>query len=382
MKIAIVGGGPAGLYFARLVKRQSPDVQIDIFEQNPASATYGFGVTLAGDARSRLSKIDGEAIQRLEDRMVFGNEQAIILNGESWLLKYGGSGGAIARLELLEVMEELCRDVGLAVDHEKRIENPDDLAGYDLIVGADGANSVVRRIWEDDFAPQRRPLGNRFAWYGVGKALKPNALSFRMAEGGCFVAHYYAYSKDRSTVVAECDERTWTEAGLDRMSNAERKAMFERIFAEELEGEKLLENKSEWRQFEAVVVDNWHRGNAVLIGDALRVAHFAIGSGTRLAMDDALDLAEALREYGSDVQAVLAAYVARRKPTRDLFTHATVTSFEWYENMREHMTAELGDFIYGFLTRTGRIDDERMKRYVPDFYEKYVAGRAGARKAG
>ena len=187
---------------------------------------------------------------------------------------------------------------------------------------------------------------------------------------------------DRSTVVAECDARTWTEAGLDRMSNAERKAMFERIFAEELEGETLLENKSEWRQFQAVTVDNWHHGNAVLIGDALRVAHFAIGSGTRLAMDDALDLADALREHGDDVPAIQAGYVQRRKPTRDLFTHATVTSFEWYEEMRGHMKAELGDFIYGFLTRTGRINDERMKRYVPDFHEKYIVGRADKRKAG
>lgn len=377
----MVGGGPAGLFFARLARRQNATHQIDVFEQNPASATYGFGVTLAGDARNRLAKVDPEVTRRLEARMIFGNEQAIIRDGESWLVRYAASGGAIARLELLEVMEALCREVGLDVNHERRIETRDDLAGYDLIVGADGANSIVRGFWEDGFAPRRRKLGNRFAWYGVGKALKPNALSFRMAEGGCFIAHYYAYADGLSTFVAECDARSWDEAGLGAMTDAERKALMEKIFAKELEGERLLENKSVWRRFEAAVAETWSVGNAVLIGDALRVAHFSIGSGTRLAMDDALDLAHALGEHPDDVAALIDAYVARRKPTRDLFTEATVRSFEWYEDARARMKAPIGDFIHDFLTRTGRVDDERLKRYAPDFYRRWRAERDQAADA-
>lgn len=373
MKIAIVGGGPSGLFFARLVRRHDPSIAIDIFEQNPEKATYGFGVTLAGPARDRLHRVDSEVHDRLAERMVFNNVQGISIDDERILVRYANSGGAIERLQLLEVLESLCREVGLKPAHNRRIETEADLDGYDLIVGADGANSVIRGLWEDQFKPKSRLLGNRFAWYGVNKALTPNALAFRNADGGVFVGHYYAYTDSKSTFVAECDDSTWSEAGLDRMSDTERKALIERIFATELEGETLQENKSTWRQFNATTVENWSHGRAVLIGDALRVAHFSIGSGTRLAMDDAMALFEALTEHGSDVPALTASYAARRKKTRDLFTSATVRSFDWYENMRQHMTADIDSFVHAFLTRTGRVDDERLKSYAPDFYARYVA---------
>lgn len=373
MKIAVVGGGPAGLFFARLVRRHNPAIEIDIFEQNPEAATYGFGVTLAGAARNRLHDADAEVHDRLAERMVFNNVQGISVDDERILVRYAHSGGAIERLQLLEVLETLCREVGVETRHEKRIESVSDLDGYDLIVGADGANSVVRWLWEDKFSPNRKLLGNRFAWYGVNKALKPNALAFRHAEGGVFCGHYYAYTDSKSTFVAECDARSWTEAGLDRMTDTERKTMMERVFETELEGELLQENKSAWRQFNAITVNNWYHDRAVLIGDALRVAHYSIGSGTRLAMDDALALFKALAEHGEDVPAVLSSYVTKRKKTRDLFTSATVRSFEWYEEFRTHMRADLDDFVRGFLTRTGRVDDERLKSYAPGFHERYIA---------
>ncbi|WP_372603803.1 FAD-dependent monooxygenase [Actibacterium sp.] len=381
MKIAIVGGGPAGLFLGRLIRRNDPSIEIDIFEQNPEKATYGFGVTLAGDARQRLANIDAEVIQRLSERMVFNTVQGISLQDERLLLRYANSGGAIERLQLLEVLGELCRDVGLEVQYGKRIDSEADLAEYDLVVGADGANSAVRGLWENSFRPRHRLLGNRFAWYGVNKALMPNALSFRNADGGCYIGHYYAYTADKSTFVAECDARTWTECGFDRMSDDERKARIEQIFDIELEGEKLQENKSVWRQFDAITVENWHHGKAVLIGDALRVAHFSIGSGTRLAMDDALALFEAIVEHGSDIEALKASYVERRKPTRDLFTVATVKSFEWYEDVRQHMHTDLADFAHAFLKRTGRVDDERLKTYAPEFHYRYIARQAAEQSA-
>jgi 2-polyprenyl-6-methoxyphenol hydroxylase-like FAD-dependent oxidoreductase len=375
MKIAIVGGGPAGLFFARLVRRHDPSIEIDIFEQNPENATYGFGVTLAGPARDRLRQADAEVHDRLAERMVFNHVQGISIDDERILVRYAHSGGAIERLQLLEVLETLCRDVGLHVSHENRIGSEADLAAYDLVVGSDGANSIVREFWDPHFGTKSRVLGNRFAWYGVDKALTPNALAFRHAEGGVFVAHYYAYTENKSTFVAECDARTWEDAGLDQMSDAERKALMERIFETELEGEELRENKSVWRQFNATTVDDWSHDRAVLIGDALRVAHYSIGSGTRLAMDDALALFEAFVDQKQDIPATLAAYVDTRRKTRDLFTSATVKSFEWYEDMRAHMQSGLDDFVHGFLTRTGRVDDDRLKSYAPDFYERYVAQR-------
>lgn len=382
MKIAVVGGGPAGLFFARLVRRHDPSIGIDIFEQNPESATYGFGVTLAGRARDRLRAADAEVHDRLAERMVFNDVQAFIIDGNAVQVRYSQAGGAIERLQLLEVLGELCAEVDLEPQYEARIDSAEALEDYDLIVGADGANSIVRQLWSEGFQPNQRELGNRFAWYGVNRALKPNALAFRHAEGGVFCGHYYAYTEHKSTFVAECDARTWMDAGLDQMTDAERRELIERIFEIELEGEKLLENHSIWRQFNAKTVENWSQDRAVLIGDALRVAHYSIGSGTRLAMDDALALFEALVHHGSNVPALLADYMERRKETRDLFTGATIKSFEWYEDMRHHMRKPLEDFTHSFLTRTGRVDDARLETYAPDFYQRYVASREAQQAAG
>jgi 2-polyprenyl-6-methoxyphenol hydroxylase-like FAD-dependent oxidoreductase len=384
MRIAIVGAGPAGLFLARLIKKTMPETQVEMFEQNPRNATYGFGVTLAGAARARLGEVDPEVQARLEEAMVFNSTQAIVLDDESILLKYAGAGGAIERLNLLTILERLCEEVGITPRYETRVNAKSDLKAwglpsesgdYDLIVGADGANSAVRATMGSGFRMITRTLGNRFVWYGVGKALSPNALVFRHYQGGVFIAHYYAYTANMSTFVAECDADTWTRCGLDKMTDAERKALIEDIFSPELEGETLLENKSIWRQFTAQVAEDWSCGNAVLIGDALRVAHFSIGSGTRLAMDDALALHDALVGCEGDIPAALAAYEADRRPNRDLFTEATEKSIEWYENIADRMQTDVASFAHDFLTRTGRVDDKRLERYAPEFYRDHVAPR-------
>ena len=377
MRIAVVGGGPAGLFFARLVKRRSPSYDVRIFEQNPENATYGFGVTLAGSARTRLNRNDPSLLERLAASMIFNDEQAIVLNGDRVVLRYAAKGGAIPRLSLLRILEEACAEVGLTIEHERRVETREDLDGFDLVVAADGANSAIRGLYAEEFGVHTRPLGNRFAWYGVGRELKPNALVFKEIEGGCYVAHYYAYSLDMSTFVAECDEATWTRGGFSSLTDDERKRLFESRFADELDGAPLVENKSVWRNFQAITSDRWFHGKTVLIGDALRVAHPSIGSGTRLAMDDAAALADALAACCDDVPSALRLYVENRKPTRDLFTDATVRSFEWYEGVRKAMQVRsASDFALDFLTRTGRIDAERLKDYVPGFYRDHVAPAA------
>ena len=375
MKIVVIGGGPAGLYFARLMKRRDPRHDILVIEQNPSDATYGFGVTLGGPARERMKAADPELHSRLAEVMLFNNKQRICLDNEGILVEYSASGGAIARLQLLQILQESCLALGITLQHDRRVENLDEFEGFDLIVGADGTNSVVRNSHPDRFQTRSYVLKNRFVWYGVRKRLYPNALVFRHALNGVFVAHYYGYRHDMSTFVAECDGPTWADSGFDRMSDAERKATIEKMFARELDGELLVENKSIWRTFSGVVNDSWSHRNMVLIGDALRSAHFSIGSGTRLAMEDALALFEAFGEYGEDIEAAFAQYFKVRKPVRELFGEATERSFNWYENVRAAMRTEVWEFAHDFLTRTGRVNDERLKEYAPQFYIDYMRRR-------
>jgi 2-polyprenyl-6-methoxyphenol hydroxylase-like FAD-dependent oxidoreductase len=371
VKIAIIGGGPAGLYFARLIKRGRLADDVIVVEQNARDATYGFGVTLGGSARERMRRIDSGVHDRLAEAMVFNNQQIIRLDSDEVLLEYSNSGGAIARLQLLNLLQAACGDVGVRLRHDVRIEDMRQFADADLIVAADGVNSVVRFKLGKEFGMHSYFLHNRFAWYGVGRAMKPNALVFRRAHGGVFVAHYYAYTSTMSTFVAECDGETWTNCGLAGMSDAARREMIEKIFAPELEDSPLIDNKSDWRNFNVVTNERWTHDNIVLLGDAQRSAHFSIGSGTRLAMDDAASLFQALTEVGDDVRAALARFVEIRKPVRDQFGSAAERSFNWYENVRAAMDAPVMDFTYDFLTRTGRVDDVRLKDYVPAFYRDY-----------
>jgi 2-polyprenyl-6-methoxyphenol hydroxylase-like FAD-dependent oxidoreductase len=371
MKIAVIGGGPGGLYFARLVKRHRPADEVVVIEQNPRDATYGFGVTLGGPARERMKRTDPEVQEKLSDVMVFNDKQNIHLNGDDVLLQYAASGGAIERLQLLNILQAACEEVGVTLRHNERITRVRDVEGFDLIVGADGVNSVVRGEFSSEFGTGSYFLNNRFAWYGVGRAMTPNALVFRQAEGGTFVAHYYAYTPVMSTFVAECDGTTWQTCGLDRMNDDERRRLVEGIFAPELGGASLIDNKSVWRSFNVITNERWTHRNVVLLGDALRSAHFSIGSGTRLAMDDAASLFEAVRKAGDDVTTALARYVAIRRPIRDQFGTAAERSFRWYENMGEVMNAPAIEFTYNFMTRTGRVDDARLKDYAPGFYRQY-----------
>jgi 2-polyprenyl-6-methoxyphenol hydroxylase-like FAD-dependent oxidoreductase len=296
MKIAVIGGGPAGLYFSRLVRLHLPVHQVDVFEQNPPNATWGFGVGLGGKARDRIAAIDPDVHDRITRAMVFHNQQRIHLNGADILVEYASDGGAIERLDLLKILNAACESVGVRVGYNFRIESINQFKDYDLIVGADGVNSVVRRMKRDAFGTQIRTLTNFFAWYGVGRAMRPSSLVFRQTAEGRFVGHYYPYTNSMSTFVAECDAATWKSAGLYDMNDDQRRSFMEKVFAPELMGDPLIDNRSIWRNFPVITNKAWSVGNIVLIGDALMSAHFSIGSGTRLSMDDAAALFDALRQ--------------------------------------------------------------------------------------
>lgn len=370
MKIAVIGGGPAGLYFSRLVGLHLPGHRVDVFEQNPPNATWGFGVGLGGKARDRIRTIDPDVHDRISRAMVFQNRQRIHLNGSNILVEYASDGGAIERLDLLKILHAACESVGVKVKYDCRIESLDQFRDYDLIVGADGVNSVVRRLNPAAFGTQIRTLTNFFAWYGVRRAMRPSSLVFRQTTDGRFVGHYYAYTNAMSTFVAECDAATWKSAGLDAMNDDQRRTYMEKVFAPELAGDPLVDNRSVWRNFPVITNKSWAVGNVVLIGDALMSAHFSIGSGTRLSMDDAAALFEAIKQT-KDVSSAIARFDEIRRPWREQFGAAAEKSFNWYERLEEVMQQEPIDFVYDFLTRTRRIDDARLAAYAPNFFKMY-----------
>jgi len=375
MKVAIIGGGPSGLFLSILLKERLAGVDIDVYEQNPEDATFGFGVVLADTGLSNLRAASPTVVDRLAKAMRFNDQHAIVCHEQPIVMKKpGAGGGAIPRISLLAVLQERARELGVRIAYNHRIA---DFAAIeaDLIVGADGINSQLRTANEAGFGTTRRTLTNHFAWFGVEKPFPSPALVFRKYEGGYFVAHYYPYSDSMSTFVAECDHQTWLDFGMEDMSAEARQALFETVFAPELDGYRLVSNNSAWRQFPVIVNTNWHVGNQVLIGDALTSAHFSIGSGTRIAMEDAMALADAIVAHPADVEAALRQYETVRKPEKAKLISASEASYNWYERIREWMDLPTPhEFVFRFMTRTGRVDVERLRAQFPALVAELAAG--------
>jgi 2-polyprenyl-6-methoxyphenol hydroxylase-like FAD-dependent oxidoreductase len=380
MKVAIIGGGPSGLYLGILLKRRAPDWTVEVIEQNEANATFGFGVVLADTGLQQLRAVDEASCEAMVAAMHWNSSQEIVQAETPIRVGKEAKGGAIARLDLLSILQAQAGAAGVRMHFGGRIGNVGDLARHglddaDVVVGADGVNSTLRAEFQDAFGMTRRVLTNHFAWYGTRRVFERPALVFRKWQGGHFVAHYYPYTDSMSTFVAECDDGTWQRCGLDAMDDGARQALFETIFAKELAGEPLLSNNSIWRQFPVIRNAHWHcHDRYVLIGDALASAHFSIGSGTRIAMTDSIALTEALLAHPEDVGAALRAYQQAHAPQKAKLIDASERSFDWYERIAEWMDCySPEEFVYRFMTRTGRIDDERLRRAFPELMERLAA---------
>ncbi|MFA5902133.1 MAG: FAD-dependent monooxygenase [Hyphomicrobium sp.] len=384
MRIAVLGGGPGGLYFAYLWKRRHPDAQVDLFEQNPAGATWGFGVVFSEQALEFLRADDPETVDAIAPHMESWKNITLNLRGEA--IDIDGVGfAAIGRLELLNILQARVRAVGVTVHYETQIQSIDQLAGYDLIVAADGLNSLVRRTFEGDFGTSVSYSSNKFAWYGTSKRFETLSQTFVETDLGAFNAHHYRYSKTMSTFLVECDRATWQRYDFANKSMEESKAICERVFARTLDGHPLVSNKSVWRNFPWLWNEHWSFKNMVLIGDALHTAHFSIGSGTRLAIEDGIALFKALEAEPGDIPAALARYEADRKPIVKKLVAAARTSADWYEKFSEHMKLDLMDFGFSYITRSGRIDLQRLRAMAPAFMARYGAWsqrQASGRAAG
>jgi 2-polyprenyl-6-methoxyphenol hydroxylase-like FAD-dependent oxidoreductase len=372
MRVAVLGGGPAGLYFAYLWRRRRPESDVVLFEQNPANATWGFGVVFSERALDFLRADDPETADAIVPEMQAWQDMTLVHRGERVTID-GVGFSAIGRLDLLLLLQRRAAAVGAALHFDTVVRNVDELEGFDLIVAADGLNSLVRRAHEGDFKTSLSYLDNKFVWFGTTKPFDTLTQTFVENELGFFNAHHYRYSPAMSTFIVECDRDTWLRAGFDRKTPEEARVICETAFAETLEGHPLVSNKSVWRNFPWLWNERWFFRNMVLVGDALHTAHFSIGSGTRLALEDVITLVKALDEETADLPAALARYQHARKQVVDKLVRASKTSAAWYERFPEHMRLAPYDLAMSYITRSGRVDHDRLAAMSPRFMTAYDA---------
>jgi 2-polyprenyl-6-methoxyphenol hydroxylase-like FAD-dependent oxidoreductase len=365
VKIKIIGAGPAGLYFAALMKRHDPGHEITIYERSRRDATWGFGVVFSDRALEFLRADEEELYQYLTPHMETWPNLTLQVNDTR--IPISGNGfAAVGRLQMLNLMYDYVEKLGIGIEFQTEIESLEPLQDAELIVGANGAFSWVRAKNEDKFGTRCDWRSNRFIWWGTSKAFDSLSLTFRETDHGVFCAHHYRYSPDASTFLVEVQDDTWMRAGFDRMNPEDTIRYCEKVFAKDLDGHPIASNNSYWRQFPSIWNEHWSFDKVVLLGDALRTAHFSIGSGTRLAMEDSVALFKAFKEQGDDVKAALAKFQELRLPPMKKIWDAANVSLRWYERMDQNMKAMTPiEFAYSYMTRTGRVDHAEVRRRDP-----------------
>ncbi|MDQ1078783.1 bifunctional salicylyl-CoA 5-hydroxylase/oxidoreductase [Pseudoroseomonas cervicalis] len=364
MRIAVIGGGPAGLYFAILIKRDRPEAQVTVVERNQADDTFGFGVVFSDQTLDAFAAADEPSYRAITGAFAYWDDIEIQAKGATH--RIGGNGFCgCSRRTLLLLLQQRAREVGVELVFGREAQ-PEDFPDADLIVVADGINSPVRERFADHFQPSIDLRPNRFAWMGSTRPFDAFTFFFKETEAGIFIAHCYQYEANASTWVLETDPETFARAGLADMDEAQSAAYLEKVFEEELQGHRLLTNRSLWRRFPALRCARWVKGNMVLLGDAKASAHFSIGSGTKLAMEDAIGLHAAFMA-GGDVATCLARYETARRTEVEKTQHAADVSLVWFEHVKRFWHMPPTQFAFGVMTRSKAITWENLALRAPDF---------------
>jgi anthraniloyl-CoA monooxygenase len=372
MKIDIIGGGPAGLYFAILMKQAKPSHDITIYERNGPDDTFGWGVVFSGKTLANLHGADGDSHAEIT-RAFAAWDNVDVVHRDQKISIHGTSFSGIARIQLLHILQQRGRDLNIPLKFRTEVNDIQGLAGdCDLLLGADGVNSTVRQAFSGRFQPSLDIRPNKYIWYGTNHLFHGLTLTFRENQAGVFAAHSYKFNRTTSTFIVECDQETWNRAGFSNMPETETRAYLEDVFRDDLDGHPLLSNNSKWINFVLVKSGHWHHRNVALLGDALHTAHFSIGSGTKLAMEDAVGLKQCF-DGASEVSAALQRFEKVRKPVIEEYQAAAYDSMVWFENARDYMHLSPIELAYVLMTRSGRVDDEALRRRDPEFVANYEA---------
>ena len=371
-KINIIGGGPAGLYFAILMKEINPDTEINVIERNDEDDIVGWGIVLNLGTLDLLKKCDLESYEGIIEKArhwsdvdIFHKDQKITVHGKEYI--------SLSRMMLLTALRKRCKTLNIDIQYGQAMTNVDEYLDCDLLVGADGAYSLVRETFKEQFKPSIDMRKNKFTWLGTNKIFDTITHVFKNTPDGVFTAEGYGYSDTHSTFIPTCAESTWVKAGFENMSSEETLAYLSDVFKDELCGHPLLGDRSVvWNNFPLIKNENWVCSKVLLLGDALHTAHFSIGSGTRLGLEDAIVASKSINEQ-DDLNTALTEFEKSRRPFMERYQDVAFESLQWFENVDNLIDLELVPFAFEVMTRSNKLGIRSLKLQDPEFVKLYMS---------
>ena len=364
MRYAVLGGGPSGLYFALLAKKSNPSDEVLVVERNPPDATFGWGVVFSEETLGALRDADYETYTEIGESFARWNAIDIYYH-DTKIRSRGHVFTGISRKVLLNILQRRCRALGVRLEFEREVRDLAEFEGADLIVGADGINGLVRRTYGEFFKPQIAMHPTKYVWFGSDMPLDAFTFIFRRNDHGLFQVHAYPFDAHNCTFIVECPEEAWRRAGLESASEADSIAYCEALFQPELRGRRLMSNRSLWLNFATLRQETWHHDKVVVLGDAAHTAHFSIGAGTKLAMEDSIALVDALRRH-RDLPAALNDYEMERQPVVERFQEAALESSSYFEHVSRYAQFDPRQFAFNLLTRSRRITYVNLTQRDPE----------------